>query len=213
MPKLAAIARADDVVAMDEVSTRPPPPTPPAVTMWKIKFRGNGDIDLAFTKVFDYTFAQNETITDVVEKVVLGTFPAQNQWKTPQNKEPYKSRLSIENNQHRYQLFVLESGNFHFSVEQVAFSVAEDRRAYYVAPRSAWEQSPGVVAIKRVPPEGVAPRVAFFTARSHQDPQVPAGKAAAFNLHVDLTFPDGTRIPISIDPDVGHPGGYSFPDP
>lgn len=176
-----------------------------AATFWRLSVRGEdtGVIRIDYTGVLHYVFSEIETIETVLEKLFNNSLPAMG---TPQNHPPTRSRLSIESDENLYQIFVLDTVNCQFSQDQVSFFVENSRSAFYGYPRAVWQDDLiGQIHLEQQPSGSVNATVAFFIAGRNSDPNK---SPVSFNIQLDIIDPeDGGVIPISVDPDVGFPGG------
>lgn len=211
------IARADDVSPMDELETNDP--RPEEVRFWEIRLRGNaaGEIELSYNRVASYTLLRagqplpgggtisvDETIASVVEDIIAGTKPTG--WQPPTNNRPWRSRLSIANNKYRYEVFILEGDNCQFAEQSLPFRVATGKDSYFFESRCVWVDHLNQVHVTLTPPPGVISKIAYFI--SHSDLDI-SGIPSPFNIYLDLKFQDGSLVPITVDPDVGYPGGHN----
>lgn len=209
-----SITRIEGVTSMGELEDTDP--RPGKVTFLEVTLGGNvaGGVELLYSQIEHYSFlpagtvmpdgtvlAADETIETIVADVLARTKPAN--WAAPTNYAPRRSRLSISNKTARYIVFILE-GNCQFADGQVPFKVAKDKDEIYNEARCVWLDDQGEPHITMTPPPGIDAKVGYFIAFSDKD---NSGVPAAFNIYLDLKFPDGSLIPITVDPDVGYPGG------
>lgn len=207
MPSLARLSSTDDLVPMTEYSgTRPTLPTD--VTLVKLKIVGSASgIDISYEQIANYQLGVSETIEDIAQAVL--TSPNQFNWHAPIINLPPRSRLSLRNNGPRFFLFYIETGNCRFAVGSYPFRVEAAKASYFYEARCAW-MGGGSLEIQRQARLGYDCRVAYFTVygdRDFDDHGEPF--SSEFNLYLDAIATDGSRVPFSVDPDVGYPGGNS----
>jgi len=153
--------------------------------------------------------ATGQTLQSVVDSVCDGTFqfPAQ----PPRLNRPYRSPLSLENDQLSYVVYLLNSGkDWQFARRGWPISIAVARtKNYYAAHRADASGHAGADDGSNFSRERDGCHVAFFIA----DGRLASSdeKYGDFiNIHVDLVYrdTDETRfMPLIIDPDVRYPGG------
>jgi hypothetical protein len=176
----------------------------------------SNNIGVAYTGMATYALG-NQSIDTVVKKVVAN--PSLIKWKrfathaetsgTPRAKI---SRLSIRNTKNTYFAFVLECNNCRYNTEQIPFRVEKLKKDYLVDSGIAWTKN-GVPDAGDRPPPGFDKAIGYFIANSEEEMKKAQGKnfRSHFNIYLELTYPNEEPVPISIDPDIGYPGGHEPP--
>ena len=202
------IVRIGDVQPMGDLDLNAPRPN--LAVCWEVRFRGaaHDKIELAYHRVAKYTLDQNLSFDDLISSIVDGSRPTSREWNAPQVNHPKRSKLSIESNQAKYHIFVIEGDNCQFSEQQTPFRIATYKASFFYEARCGWADSSGAPQITAVPPVGIVSKVGYFIAFSNLD---MSGVPAPFNIYLDLKTVDGSLVPIAIDPDVGYPGGVKEP--
>jgi hypothetical protein len=215
MPSLARLSNTDDLVLMEEFQpTRPgdSPPRPRAVTLVKIKLSGDaaGVIDVSYSAIANYTLGSQEPIENIVNIVAANPNPTELTWRIPPAlTTPCPSRLSLRNAVASYFVFVLEAGNYRFAADQHPFRVEGGKSDYHYEARCVWKEGINYKHGRKAP-VGKTSKVGYFIAFSDTDLSDSGGQTftSSFNLYLDLDYATGS-VPISVDPDVGYPGGNS----
>ena len=210
MPYIARLTHTDDLVIMDEFDPGTRAPRPLAATFLKLKLAGTptGVIDISYDQIANYQLPGPDDIETVVNGVLDGTIPLN--WRAPVVTPPSPSRLSLRNDIATYFVFILEPGNYRFSTDAYPFRIEGGKSSYHYEARCVWPNGAGFTHARK-PPIGVEARAGYFIAFSNFDLQHSGNQAfrSNFNIYLDLDYAGSAPVPISVDPDVGYPGGNS----
>lgn len=216
-PEEAAFAETDDIVRMPERPTTAKPADPNWVIFVKAKLSGTDDIiDIKYAKIAKCTLTGSSRCTDdarnivkLVNKLVLKQYTPN--WIDPdfeENPNDSLSRLSLQNDQNAYIVFELDCGNCRFVTKDRPFRIERRKAPHHYEPRVAWPVSPTQVEHEKEAPAGVEAKHGYFIAYSDEEMFKNDNKFRSdFNFYVELLYPDSKPVPISVDPDVGYPGG------
>lgn len=204
----------DDTIDMPE----PPDPLPTNILMLRLTISVPADeVIVAFDGIYRDKLPLGSTINDHLLPLLLAEPP----WKTPTpvfDPDRELRPLSIQHNAFSYIVIFLGNKNVEYCRESVPFRVKSEKAAFYSGAECVWNDS-GKPVHSDKPSSSIACKVAYFVADGKSD-QIRFGKPVGatkkvfttnFNIYIDVNI-DGTklgRIPITVDPDVGHPGGAS----
>lgn len=205
----------------DDISPMPTnsPETPEQVLLVKLKLDNTTKgIEVSYAQMAKYTL-ESEKITAFLSRALEK--PDLVKWGTVYAHKPgeYHSRLSIKTNELTYIGIVLECTNCRYMSGEEPFRVQSNRKYYYRDARVSWLGKDGKVLDGTKPPASYERAIGYFIARAHKDFK-KNGKtqngvkafSSSFNIYLELTYPNEKPVPISIDPDVGYPGGHT-PEP
>lgn len=195
---------------------------PNKLILWQMNFdEENDEFRLYYRRVSTHTIPSSTgTITEdqlkaYLKKVVDGDEPDWNSLKFGSDKTGL-TPLSIHHLERSVMVFVVRKAKrWEFSADAVPFMVKQDRDHHYMMARAV-ELDGETVKLSEKPGKGC--RVALFVADAAADRQQYGTGAdkefrTSFNIYVDLllkrsdSLDEDRRMPIGIDPDVGHPGG------
>lgn len=210
MTLMARLSDESDLVLMSEFQGATRVDYPTYVTLVRVKLVGDstGRIEILY-----YKFA-NATINnarEAIEGLVNSVMDDINfvTWRDPVVANPKPSRLSLSNRDYRYFVFLLESGNYSFASKQHPFRVEAKKANYFYEAKCAWKEGTNYKH-ERLAKTGYPSKHGYFIAFSDEDiVDHGEGFVSNFNIYLDLDFGSGDFVPISIDPDVGYPGGNS----
>ncbi|HMC90986.1 MAG TPA: hypothetical protein VKI45_00870 [Allosphingosinicella sp.] len=206
----------DDIVHMQTVKNPRAPTHVKFVEMTVTSVPGTGHgpnpISVTYTRIADKDLAPGEAISPIIDDFAKNTFtPA---WHQPTfhssqaNSNHPATALSLRENQATYIVFKLNCANCRFVRNNVPFRTQGHKDKYHVNPRVVW-LSGGAPTSGDKPDANANAVIGYFIAYNDVDSQDNPGEfRSGFNLYLELTDPSGD-VPISIDPDVGYPGGHS----
>jgi hypothetical protein len=204
----------------DAVTEMGPAPSslPDAVTLWKVDIKINENrIHFEYDKAAQDTLS-GRTIETYLKGLVDGNIRPH--WSpirarhAPADPKRRMTPFSIHSNEYRYHVLVLSDMNWQFSEEHVPFKVQNGRDHLYLQALSAWALGSNPAEVGEKPPLGASAKVAAFIANAKQDQIENGGFTGVFwtrfNFYLDLQMDfngSSVLLPITVDPDVGHPGG------
>jgi hypothetical protein len=129
----------------------------------------------------------------------------------PPLKEEWANPLSLQNGELAYVVYRLRRGkNWEIADRSFPFSVGRKGHHYCFDAHRVWSSF-------RDRDQGGPVRTGCFLGYFIADGATPKGITGRYdfpiNVHVDLLFAGGKRMPIIIDPDVRYPGGSGSEDP
>lgn len=201
----------DDIVKMKEVLN---PPKPRDVMFIEVTLTGQIDqkhipnpVHISYSRVGDYWLKDGENIKWLVNRVIRGDHIPN--WHTPNYNTQGNNLtgLSLESKEARYLVFVLNCSNCQFVKGSLPFRVQVKKDKYHFNPRVAWVTHTNDIKHDLKPDAMAKAKIGYFVARSDKDVSDHNGTSrSAFNIYLELTYNNGD-VPISVDPDVGYPGG------
>jgi hypothetical protein len=200
----------DHIVTMSEVSTVRKPKN---VTFVEITLSGpvNSQQDpvpvrVSYSRIAHYIFPGQSDIKGLVDSYLDGSFKPGWVQPTFNDEDEDATGLSLENKTAKYFVFVLKCANCQFAKKQIPFRVEDGKHRYHFNPRVVWKTTSGDVEHEKRPSADAAAKIGYFIALSDNDYGANGNFRSSFNIYLDLIDQDGD-VPISIDPDVGYPGG------
>lgn len=203
----------------DGVGDKPSTQLPKQVLAWKVSWdKINGELALFYESVAPYTLPTGtiEELHAFLKTIITGGDPG---WKAlkPGSGDTGASPLSIRLVEPTVLVFYLDrANNWEFSKKKVPFQVEVGLVDYYTFARAAVIDGGNVKFVVK-PNDGCNCALFIADAASDRaDHGIGADKyfRSSFNIYVDLlTAQPPRRLPIAIDPDVGHPGGAEPPMP
>ena len=207
MPDIARLTTTDDYVVPDEFEQRPTLPREVTIVWLSITGDTSGLIDIRYSWICNYSMGVAENITSVAGLLIDDR--TKFTWKRPTVTAGGKSRLSLRSDVFKYIMFYLDEGNYQFAVDDFPFRVIGEKEPYFFESRCVWKEGINVESRKK-PILGYPCKVAHFLHFADRDlDENGEGYTSKFNIYLDLIYTDGTKVPITVDPDVGYPGGHS----
>jgi hypothetical protein len=211
----AGLPGSNDMVKMNERDDLIIKPSKPKnVKFVQVKITGASDvIDISYPYVARASLA-NTTIESLLNKVMGGAYVPQ--WRAPKDfseDDVQLSRLSLRNKFSTYIVFILDCKNCKFATDDHPFRVQRGKSRYHYDARVAWLTSGGPMHAP-MPAPGAEAKHGYFIAYSDDDLSAQGGSRfrSNFNFYLELTYGNAKSVPISIDPDVGYPGGRALSD-
>lgn len=202
----------DDIVRMKEIHN---PSRPDEVTFVEVNFTGQPNVPqeptairVYYSRIAQYSFnnqSQYKNIRDLVNAYING-YPLN--WHTPNyNSDNKANRLSLKSREGRYIVFILKCANCRFARKDVPFRVESNKDEYHFNPRVVWTKNSDILH-EEVPDSNADAKIGYFIARSERDYAAHGQFRTGFNFYLELTN-QTEAVPVSVDPDVGYPGGNS----
>jgi hypothetical protein len=170
-----------------------------------------GDVDLSYDGIWETTLGAAQSIDGIVEDFLKGNLKIK--WKpTKFNKDTkgrHRSSMAVELNEKRYVVVVLGSGNYRYATGVVPFKVDANNPGYVADAWCAYLDGASAT-LSRIGPTNINCTVAYFSAHNDEDAAAHNGTCMTqFNIYLDIYSRQDQNIytPVSLDPDVGYPGG------
>jgi hypothetical protein len=197
----------------DGAGDKPSNELPKQVLAWKVNWdKVNSELVFFYELVAPYTLPTGtiEELHAFLNKIISGQDPG---WRAPKSGSGNTgvSPLSIRHVERSIMVFYLDrANNWEYSKKKLPFQVEVGLEDYYTFARAAVLVG-GNVKLVAKPNDGCNCALFIADAASDRaDHGIGTDKyfRTSFNIYVDLlTAQPPRRLPIAIDPDVGHPGG------
>lgn len=218
-------ASSDNINPMTRSSPYTWPSTGMMAIAWHIDIGmdSEGQIDLSYTRAEECGLINSDdTLRKVLSELILHPETI-NDWDTPKTESPMRTPLSIASKEDLVMIFVLNrKRNWQFSINHDPFMIQTGFEQHYFNPARVikdfrelhnidWIIDPINMAGAVVNTVVKKCKVAYFIAKTAAHYVQVNNPHVAFNIYVDLMIKNRggnkIRLPIVIDPDVGHPGG------
>jgi hypothetical protein len=179
---------------------------PKIATVREIDFQPIGNfLEIYFSRAsFDVNIPQGKTINDVISGWNNSSWThhpyKSGNWKygTNQKQKVPVTPMSLRCDDLRYVVYILSHKSWEFSEPDtdfvVPFSVGASGKSYFLSDGASGKK-----------------KAAYIIANGKDAASGKESYCHGINIHVDLIYDNGARVPLVIDPDIRHPGGSGEP--